>query len=308
MPGRGDAQFTVALQGFSEFERGGLTSFFRLASSRRPAYVQVAGLRDSDFIIADADDATALHGALALGRPEDTVYVGCLSPLGAMHWLPRPIEPTRIVRALDGIVERRQSPALSLAALARQQQQTTSSPATARPPERGPRRVPTLTLGAAVEPGALGMPAQASSEVPSIAGFVDDEASGPDVLVADDSRIARRFLQMRLQKLGYRVHLASDGDEALEQLTQQRFALVFLDVKLGSAESLDGLAICQHIKQHPDFGGDEAPKVLMVTGLAGATDRVRGSLAGCDAYLTKPLTEPDLLRALESLGRAPASR
>ena len=335
MPGRGDTHYNVALQGFSEFERSGLTSFFRLMADRTPRYRQVMRLEDSDFIIADADDAASLRGALALDRAEDTVYVGRNSPLGALHWLPRPIEPTRIVRALDAIVSQRMAPPVSLAALARASaapdaavpdaERTqpmkrlvlpTTMPATPPPvvtevvSEAVPVTPPVVppTPPAAIKPPVLQL-RDIVPTVPSIAGFVDDEeASGPDVLVADDSRIARRFLQQRLQRLGYRVHLASDGDEVLELLTQQRFSLVFLDVTLGSEDSLDGLSICQHLKQHPDFAGPEGPKVLMVTGLSGATDRVRGTLAGCDAYLTKPLTEADLVKTLRALDPGLAGR
>lgn len=357
MPARGDTHCNVALQGFSEFERSGLTSFFRLAADRTPAYRQVSRVEDADFIIADADDAGSLRGTLALDRAEDTVYVGRNAPLGALHWLPRPIEPTRIVRALDAIISQRKAApplslaALSMAALARLDAGDTApapfeaedDPFALPPVPESERTVPMKRPAAAAAPvvaanaaeprpaPAVATPAvpvappperrpaaarrpvptlsQVVPDVPSIAGFVDDEeGNGPDVLVADDSRIARRFLQQRLQRLGYRVHLASDGDEVLELLTQQRFSLVFLDITLGSADSIDGLAICQHLKQHPDYAGPEGPKVLMVTGLSGATDRVRGSLAGCDAYLTKPLTEADLLKTLQVLDPGLAGR
>jgi DNA-binding response OmpR family regulator len=46
----------------------------------------------------------------------------------------------------------------------------------------------------------------------------------------------------------------------------------------------------------------------MVTGLSGAMDRVRGSLAGCDAYLTKPLSDDELLHALRLLDPGLAER
>ena len=48
--------------------------------------------------------------------------------------------------------------------------------------------------------------------------------------------------------------------------------------------------------------------VILVTGLAGATDRVRGSLAGCDAYLTKPVAEAELLHVLRTLDPSFAQR
>ena len=273
-------RYTVALQGFSEFERGALSSFFRLAAVRTPAYVQVERLDRSDFVIADADHGASLQAVLSAGRTHDTIFVGAQAPEGAMAWLPRPIDPMHIVRELDSLVEQRNSSPGELHA--------------ARAPLDDAARV----QRGGDEPSALG-------------GFASGGVSGPDVLVAEDSAIARRFLQLRLQQLGYRVHLANDGEAATALLAQQHFALVFLDVMLGPPGSLDGLAICQRLKHHPDFAGERAAKVILVTGLGSEVDRVRGSLAGCDAYLTKPIVEAELLQALRSLdpgfGRRPAA-
>lgn len=128
-----------------------------------------------------------------------------------------------------------------------------------------------------------------------------------DVLVVDDSRVALKFLQVRLQGLGYRVHLACDAAQALERLAEQAFSLVFLDVVLGAEGGMDGLALCQHIKQRKTHPGGIAPAVVLVTGQASSSDRVRGDLAGCDAYLTKPLMEEAFLAALQRLGPSPPS-
>jgi DNA-binding response OmpR family regulator len=95
----------------------------------------------------------------------------------------------------------------------------------------------------------------------------------------------------------------------MAQLRAQRFAIVFLDIVLGEPGSLDGLAICQRLKHHPSFAGDGGPpKVVMVTGLGASMDKVRGTLAGCDAYLAKPLSDAELLPVLRQLDPSLASR
>lgn len=144
--------------------------------------------------------------------------------------------------------------------------------------------------------------------MPEVAEVVLGQGDRPakDVLVVDDSRIALKFLEVRLQRLGYRVHLAANAQEALPLLAAQPFSLVFLDVTLGTASTLDGLSLCQHIKQRREHPGGMAPRVVMVTALATSTDRVRGDLAGCDAYLTKPLMEEEFLATLKLLDPAPA--
>jgi CheY-like chemotaxis protein len=122
--------------------------------------------------------------------------------------------------------------------------------------------------------------------------------AGRSVLVVDGSAIARKFLSHKLQALGYDVHVASQGEQALEMVEHQDFAIIFLEIALGAEAGLDGLRLCRAIKQKPDYARGIPPAVVMVTGLSGSTDRVRGSLAGCDAYLTKPLLNEDFLATL----------
>jgi two-component system, cell cycle response regulator len=126
--------------------------------------------------------------------------------------------------------------------------------------------------------------------------------------VVEDSPIARRFLQVRLQRLGYAVTVAGDAQEAVTWLQSRTFALVFLDVGLGPVGGLDGLNLCQMIKQDPAFALARPARVVMVSGLSAAMDRVRGSLAGCDAYLTKPVTQADFQRTLSALDPTLARR
>jgi CheY-like chemotaxis protein len=258
MPERIPMRYTVALQGFSEFERRAMASFFRLAQERAPAYLQAASPAEADFIIADADHAADVAAVRDARRLQDTIFIGAAAPAGSLAWLPRPIEPTRIVRELDLLLEQRLS-------------------SLDEPPEAD-----WVSSGPSELMGADGRPAK-------------------DVLVVDDSRVALKFLQARLQGLGYRVHLAHNATQALERLASQSFSLVFLDVGLGPEGSVDGFALCQHIKQRREHPGGITPAVLMVTGRSSSMDRVRGDLAGCDAYLTKPLMEDEFLATLHRL-------
>ncbi len=258
MPERIPMRYTVALQGFSDFERRAMASFFRLAQERAPAYVQAASPAESDFIIADADHPRDVAAVRDARRLQDTIFIGSAAPAGSLAWLPRPIEPTHIVRELDLLLEHR--------------------------------------LASLDEPPGTDWVNSAPSGLMSA-----DGRPAKDVLVVDDSRVALKFLQTRLQGLGYRVHLAHDATQALERLASQAFSLVFLDVGLGPEGSVDGFAVCQHIKRRPQHPGGITPTVLMVTGRSSSMDRVRGDLAGCDAYLTKPLMEDEFVATLRQL-------
>ena len=267
--------YTVALQGFSDFERNALASFFRLAAQRSPAYLQVGDVDHGDFLIADADHQSALDAVQAAGRALDTVFVGAKSPAGAMAWLPRPIDPMHIVRELDALVEQRRSGRAGQV-----------------------EALPDVDLLL----HEMDLPALGQTVVaPSRRG---PGGCGRDVLVVEDSAIARKFLQLRLQRLGYRVHLAHNAELALELNEALPFSVVFLDIMLGDADRLDGLQLCRAIRQRPSAFEGHFPALVMVTGLSSSADRVRGNLAGCDAYLTKPLIEAEFIETLRNVDPA----
>ena len=285
-PAAGAAAVTIAIHGFSAFEHTALASFFRLVESRPPAaasarpmaYVLVDDAAHAALLIIDADDGAAVDTAHRTGRLHDAVFIGAQAPAGARAWLPRPIAPTRIVRALD--------------ALARQHRSTAPDGMPARPPARVD--VLLTDLG-----GPINAATRIAPTLPQAGG------AGRVVLVVDDSVIARRFLALRLQRFGYRVQLASTGEEALAGIEQQTFSIAFVDITLGPphADGIDGLRVCQAIKQRrrPEADaviGGTGTAVVIVTGQTSATARVQGSLAGCDAFLTKPLMEPEFIAAL----------
>ena len=124
---------------------------------------------------------------------------------------------------------------------------------------------------------------------------------GRPVLVVDSTPIARKFLMHRLQCLGYDTHGAEHGEQALGMMERQAYAIVFLELALAPDDGIDGLNLCQAIKQRPDHPDGIAPAVVVTTGRPGSSSRVQGSLAGCDAYLTKPLLDAELRAALREV-------
>ncbi len=265
--------FTVAIEGFSAFERQALASFFRLAAQRSPAFRQVDEPGMADFLIADADHPASVATVRRGQRVEDSVFIGARAPEGAAAWLPRPIEPVHVLRALEELVELRLSA-----------------------PEPPSAMMDLDPLEADTQRGGLDEPPQ-RARMPEPAPRPRG-GGGREVLLVEDSPIARQFLKQRLQHLGYRVIECASGEAALEILSKRTFGMVFLDVVLGPPGSIDGLQLCQRLKQRGAQGGGLRTVVVIVTGLDGATDRVRGSLAGCDAYLTKPLHESEFIATL----------
>ncbi len=134
-------------------------------------------------------------------------------------------------------------------------------------------------------------PRQPSSPVPP---------AGPSLaLVVDDSPVAARFLQRRLEAHGVQVTCADNSGDAIALFEAHAFDLIFLDVELGPSSALDGLALCQRIRQS---AASVDTRVVLVSAHHSEVDRARGQLAGCDAYLGKPLKAPELSQLLSRHG------
>lgn len=302
---------SVCLLGFSDFERRALAMQFGLASARNPSYSLVATPQEARFLVVDADAKTAVQRALDAGRLADALFVGSgAAPAGALARLKRPIDALSLLRELDAAVLRVQGPAAAVLAAAPAKPPTapTAAPIATPPKPAIPLQRRTLPLARPPQPtGEPGgtVPGLLDSQLSELADLFPDRAPANgdssqtpakeircDALLVDDSEIALRFLEIKLGELGLRSRTATDSDAALEQLSQHEFKYVFLDVELGTSSRMDGLALCRHIKRMRRT--NRPPVVAMVSAHATQTDRVRGSLAGCDAYLAKPLVADEL--------------
>jgi len=255
----------VALHGFSDFEQRALASFFRLAAPPALALELVADIAMAQLIVADADHASAVEQLLTAQRVADTVFVGARAPEGAAARLPRPIDALHVLRELESLAQRRR----------------------AAPTERAP-------TARASRSGfvALDVPGAASSAAPS------RRAPSISALLVDDSAIALRYLQVRLQRLGMDTDLAPGSARALELLAQRAYGFVFIDVELGEDSALDGLALCQHIKRQHRHVDGRSPVLVLVSAHHTELDRARGAFAGCDHYLAKPAGDEALSQLL----------
>lgn len=89
-------------------------SFQHPASPPRGTYVLVDSLREADFAVVDANSASAVKGVVQAGRLDRALFVGSTAPDGALARLPRPIDPTRILRTLDEVTAQIENPLVPL--------------------------------------------------------------------------------------------------------------------------------------------------------------------------------------------------
>ena len=115
----------------------------------------------------------------------------------------------------------------------------------------------------------------------------------PRALVVDDSTTLQRLLDLTLRSLGVEVEFAARGDDAIALALSKSYDVIFLDVMLPGA---DGYQVCKAVKR------DARAKhvaVIMLTSKDSAFDKVKGIMAGTNAYLTKPVDRARLLAALD---------
>ena len=114
--------------------------------------------------------------------------------------------------------------------------------------------------------------------------------------MVDDSINVRRFLSLTLEKAGYRVELARDGQDALEKiLSGLQIRVVICDIDM---PRLDGYGLLARVKSHPDF---KNLPIAMLTSRSGDKDRQLAMNLGATAYFSKPYNEQELLQTLKHL-------
>ncbi len=118
---------------------------------------------------------------------------------------------------------------------------------------------------------------------------------GRSVLVVDDSTTIRTLLKDELEKAGYRVAEAEDGEVALEVAMRERPDLIIADINM---PRVDGWEFCWNLRKREELR--DTPFIFL-TDRYGVTDRVRGLSIGAEDYITKPFDVSDLLDRMEQV-------
>lgn len=127
---------------------------------------------------------------------------------------------------------------------------------------------------------------------------MSDQEKLPLVLVADDDPLIRELIQFRLERSGYEVVIAEDGDQALKIARERSPDLAVLDVMM---PGLNGYEVTRSLR------ADEETKripVILLTARVQEADVAQGFDAGADDYLTKPFSPQELRARVQAiLGR-----
>jgi two-component system phosphate regulon response regulator PhoB len=116
-------------------------------------------------------------------------------------------------------------------------------------------------------------------------------------MVIEDESALVTMLRYNLEKEGFRVAEASDGEEALGIVADRKPDLIILDWML---PSLSGIEVCRQLRRKP--ATRETP-VIMLTARSEEGDKIRGLNTGADDYVTKPFSLPELMARVRALLR-----
>lgn len=127
-----------------------------------------------------------------------------------------------------------------------------------------------------------------------------DSESSMRILVVDDSYSVRKYMEHKLNELAkfpISICFATSGEEAINLTAANSYDLIFLDVMM---EGLDGYKTCKTIKSNGEA------YIVMLTSKKSPFDKVRGTMSGCDAYVTKPPSDERLAEEIQKfLSRRP---
>ena len=128
----------------------------------------------------------------------------------------------------------------------------------------------------------------------------------PLILIVEDEAALVTMLRYNLEKEGYRVCEAGDGEEALTVVAERKPDLVVLDWML---PSLSGIEVCRRLRVRPETrqlrrkqAMHELP-VIMLTARGEEGDKIRGLNTGADDYMTKPFSLPELMARIRAMLR-----
>ncbi|HVL75888.1 MAG TPA: response regulator [Noviherbaspirillum sp.] len=259
----GSRRFVLEMMGFSDAEKSMLASTFRLTGRRAYCYAEAASPEERvDIYLVNGDSAQAL-AELDAHRPSVYAPAVLVGRGGAdLPWprVERPIHWMRLFEQLDA--------QMKTALAERDRREAAATAWDGRTFRRAnDRRLPPEPVY--LEPSPL-----------------------ESVLVVDDSATVRAFMRAKLAPFRFDVDFAENGEKAIDMAQAKHYTCIFLDIMM---PGMDGYQVCKRIKTS---AATRESAVVMLTSKSSALDKFRGSWAGCDAYLGKPVGEDELLSTI----------
>ena len=285
--------------GFSPGELTTLEIFFRISLRRPPGWLIDAKADEAQVLLLNAAAMNVAAYCRSLndsGRPDQQIVIVGPSDFGTGHrFIERPIKLGAMLNLINEAHDS-ELPGAVAAPLG-------------TPPEAPGWAVLNETVPAALTPTPAAWPAPEikpsapPARLPArpTLPVLREQSQSRKMLVVDDNDVALQFMSKLLKANDFEFQLASSGEAALSIVAASHFDLVFLDVTM---QGMDGYQTCRAIKRHR-YPSGKPPIIIMLTSRSGTFDKIKGTMAGCDAYLTKPLNIKQLAVLLGKFGLSP---
>lgn len=258
IPQAGTRRFVLEMLGFTDAEKNLLSSTFRLTGRRPLAYVEAENAAERTDIYLVNADNP--HGLAELKLRSPNVYAPAvlIGRRGTVAEWPVVEKPIHWMRLFEQLDSQ-----MANALRERSQRQS---------------------------PGWDGRTCRraADRKLPPVIETRTNES----VLIVDDSATVRAFMRNKLAPFRFDVDCAETGEMAIDMAQAKHYTCIFLDILM---PGMDGYQVCKRIKSS---SATRDAAVVMLSSKASAFDKFRGSWAGCDAYLGKPVPEDELLATI----------
>lgn len=265
----------VAIIGFNQTVRNLLKSTFGLFSRRGHPFEEWDGIGSPSLYIVDGDDLNACEEwrkSKPQGLDSPPIFVG-QDPFGFDNLIL--MKPLKWNALFDAMVD----------TMLVQDVRTPNAWYT-------PLKRPQASVVAPVLKESLTIVQQANNENSQEQRYTSKSNtanSGKEkLLVVDDSSTVRHFMTLKLRPYGFEIDYAEDGETALNLVKDNKYMCIFLDVIM---PGMDGYETCKKMRKELDV---KTP-IVIITSKDSPFDKMKGQIAGCSAYLTKPIDETALL-------------
>ncbi|MBK8817086.1 MAG: response regulator [Methylococcaceae bacterium] len=317
---------SVAVVGFSKEDEDSFNRFFQVARIDKPKYAAVSAVdKDScQILIVNYDNPSALVEKETILGTHPLIQVVAVSrgPLNdpPVHHIRGMLFAARVLTTLDKIniepiqqekpdsrstdfftVHSSLVPETSLQAASVTVEPQISQPSFAKPVFEA-EILPSNSISAGqqaqdthsfllpqttVESSVNIESVSSKPEMADVAAAKSNEVVGYRALVVDDSVAIQKSLEINLSTLTQigEIDFADSGESALEKAESKLYDLIFLDVMM---PGIDGYETCTRLRKKPEY---KKTPIIMVSGKTSPLDEVKGVMAGCTTYLTKPVQQ-----------------
>jgi twitching motility two-component system response regulator PilG len=141
---------------------------------------------------------------------------------------------------------------------------------------------------------------RAQEQIPAKTEGRDSLPRSNSVLVVDDSIAVRAQLRSLLERRGFSVTEVQNAEIGVKFAADTSYTCILMDVLM---DGMNGYEACRQIKANAK--GSKKANVVMLTSKSSPFDRIKGKMAGCDAYLTKPFNPEQLHEVISRFVESP---